>query len=67
MMSIEIHADTMNGEVSSRLLEEPSSAAKQRRRFKLDWELVFWMIASFSTLYFTNFASNLLFNDKIYR
>ena len=38
-----------------------------RRKFKLDWDLVFWMFASFATLYFTNFASNLLFNDKINR
>ena len=38
-----------------------------RRRFNLDWELLLWMFASFATLYFTNFASNLLFNDKINR
>ena len=40
---------------------------RQRGRFKLDWDLLFWMFASFATLYFTNFASNLLFNDKINR
>ena len=40
---------------------------RRRGRLKLDWDLLFWMFASFATLYFTNFASNLLFNDKINR
>ena len=61
-------AGIVNGEKTSSLLEQPTrGSTEQRRRFKLDWELVFWMIASFATLYLTNFASNLLFNDKIYR
>lgn len=41
--------------------------AQPRQRLKFDWELLFWMFASFATLYFTNFASNLLFNEKIKR
>ena len=39
----------------------------QLGRLKVDWHLLFWMFSAFATLYFSNFASNILFNPHINR
>lgn len=36
-------------------------------KFKVQWDLILWMIASFATLYLSEFASNLLFNEEVKR
>ncbi len=36
-------------------------------RFRVQWDLLFWMLASFAMLYFTDFASHLLFNAVVKR
>ena len=37
------------------------------KRFRMQWDLLFWMLASFTTLYLSEFASNLLLNDNVKR
>lgn len=47
--------------------QEPEEASKTppTSRFRVHWDLIFWMIASFATLYLSEFASHILFNDII--
>lgn len=43
--------------------------AKRRppSKFVLQWDLLFWLLGCFAMLYFTNFASHLLFNPAVKR
>lgn len=47
-------------------LERPNGR-KPHSKFKVEWDLVFWMLGSFAMLYFTDFASHLLFNPVVKR
>ena len=64
-----VGTESVSGSKAAPVSDSESAARRlqQRHRLKLDWELLFWMFAAFATLYFTNFASHLLFNDKINR
>ncbi len=33
----------------------------------MEWDLIFWLFASFAMLYFTDFASHILFNPVVKR
>ena len=47
-----------------------SGKEKKKRsgvRFKLEWDLIFWLFASFAMLYFTDFASHILFDPIVKR
>ena len=37
------------------------------QRLKVEWDLVFWMFACFAMLYFTDFASHILFDTVVRR
>lgn len=52
---------------SSLLDDSLRGRTQQKRQLNLDWQHLFWMLTSFATLYLTNFASHLLFNDSINR
>ena len=45
----------------------PAASKRAAWRLRVEWELLLWMIGSFAVLYFTNFASHLLFNPVVKR
>ena len=48
-----------------------ASVQVERRKVGLrmsgNWDLLFWLVAAFAVLYFTDFASHLLFNPAVRR
>ncbi|XP_064383064.1 transmembrane protein 128-like [Halichondria panicea] len=54
-------------QTSSERIARASAPKPATGRFRVQWDLVFWMLASFATLYFSDFASHLLFNEEIKR
>lgn len=47
--------------------ESPSGRAGKRAGplMRVEWDLLLWMFGSFAVLYFTDFASHLLFNPVV--
>ena len=47
--------------------EDGAQQKKAGPRLKMEWDLIFWLFASFAMLYFTNFASHILFDTIVKR
>ena len=47
--------------------EEHKVSIRRGPRIKMEWDSLFWILASFALLYFLNFASNILFNSDVKR
>lgn len=53
--------------ISACVAREGLPARRAKPKFRIEWDLIFWMFISFAMLYFTDFASHLLFNPVVKR
>lgn len=44
-----------------------SNKPRAKSKFRVEWDLLFWVFGTFAMLYFTDFASHLLFNPVVKR